>query len=145
MRGCLAGLLLATLVVAASGCGTAPEREPGGLDPQSFDAFPLYAPGGDFADSLEVVRQRRGYVEFRYSSEPPLRVEVWPGCVRTPVLRPGMLVEGEAYEGTFHARGATAYEFENGFASRCRSTGRPSSCARRPDAMRAAPSGRCEG
>jgi hypothetical protein len=25
-----------------------------------------------------------------------------------------VLVEGEAYEGTFHARGATAYEFENG-------------------------------
>jgi hypothetical protein len=114
MRGCLAGLLLATLVVAAFGCGSAPEQEPGGLDPQSFDAFPLYAPGGDFADSLEVVRQRPGYIEFRYSSEPPLRVEVWPGCVRTPVLRPGVLIEGEAYGGTFLVRGATAYEFENG-------------------------------
>jgi hypothetical protein len=114
MRACLAGLLLATLVVATSGCGSAPAHEAGGLDPESFDAFPLYAPGGDFAESLEVVRQRPGYVEFRYSSEPPLRVEVWPGCVRTPYLRPGVLVEGEAYEGTFHSRGATAYEFENG-------------------------------
>jgi hypothetical protein len=114
MRACLAGLLLATLVVATSGCGSAPEQEPGGFDPQSFDAFPLYAPGGDLADSLESVRRRPGYIEFRYSSEPPLRVEVWPGCVRTPFLRPGVLVEGDAYERMLRTREATAYSFENG-------------------------------
>lgn len=114
MRACLAGLLLATVAVAASACGSAPEREPGGLDAKSFDAFPLYAPGGDFADSLDVVRRRPGYVEFRYSSDPPLRVEVWPGCVRTPVLRPNVLVEGEALERTITVRGAAAYAFEGG-------------------------------
>jgi hypothetical protein len=110
-----AGLLLLGLLIG-SGCGADPSGEAGGLQKfEGFDAFPLYAPGDSFGDfELEVVRRRPGYVEFRYASEPPLRVEVWPGCVRTPWLREGVLVEGEPYERTIVVREATAYAFDGG-------------------------------
>jgi hypothetical protein len=108
------GLLLVSLIVL-SACGSVQDRDPGGLEnPESFDAFPLYAPGDPFEETLESVRRRPGYVEFRYASDPPLRVEVWPGCVRSPVLRPGTLVEGEAFERTIPVRGAKGYAFDAG-------------------------------
>ena len=108
------GLLLVSLIFL-SACGSVQNPDPGGLeDPESFDAFPLYAPGDPLEETLETVRRRPGYVEFRYASDPPVRVEVWPGCVRNPVLRPGMLVEGEAFERTVRVRGAQGYAFEAG-------------------------------
>jgi hypothetical protein len=115
MRARFAGLLLLGLLIAA-GCGADPNREAGRLQSfETFDAFPLYAPGDSFGDlELELVRRRPGYIEFRYAAEPPLRVEVWPGCVRTPLLRQGVLVEGESYERTIVVRRATAYAFDAG-------------------------------
>ena len=115
MRARFAGLLLLGLLIAA-GCGADPSSVAGGLQSfETFDAFPLYAPGDSFGDSeLELVRRRPGYVEFRYAAEPPLRVEVWPGCVRTPLLRQGVLIEGEPYERTIVVRRATAYAFDAG-------------------------------
>jgi hypothetical protein len=109
-----AGLLLVSLIVF-SACGSVQGQDAGAVDdPESFDAFPLYAPGDPFKESLATVRRRPGYVEFRYDSDPPLRVEVWPGCVRNPVLRPGMLVEGEAFEQVTLVRRARGYTFEAG-------------------------------
>jgi hypothetical protein len=109
-----AGLLFVSLIVF-SACGSVQGQDPGALEnPESFDAFPLYAPGDPFEESLATVRRRPGYVEFRYESDPPLRVEVWPGCVRNPVLRPGMLVEGEAFEQVIPVRRARGYTFEAG-------------------------------
>jgi hypothetical protein len=115
MRARFAGLLLLGLLIAA-GCGADPNSEAGGLKSfETFDAFPLYAPGDSFGDAeLEQVRRQPGYVEFRYAAERPLRVEVWPGCVRTPFLRQGVLVEGEPYERTIVVRRATAYAFDAG-------------------------------
>jgi hypothetical protein len=114
MRTCLAALLLLCLLTA--GCGAAPGNSPGefqGLE--SFETFPLYALGESFQDSkLEVARQRPGYIEFVYEPEPRVSVQVWPGCVRTPLLRPGVLIEGEAFERTLSIREAQAYAFDGG-------------------------------
>jgi hypothetical protein len=109
-------LLLISLSAVACGCG-APARSGSEVleDPESFDAFPLYSLGDSFGEaSLEIVRRRPGFVEFVYGSGPPVLVHVWPGCVRNPYLRPGVLVEGSAFERTLLLRGATAYVFEGG-------------------------------
>ena len=109
-------LLAGLLAVLACACGAAPGSGPGGLDePEAFEEFPLYALGDDFEGaSLEKVRERPGFVEFAYGSHRALLVQVWPGCVRTPHLRPDVLVEGAAFERTVAVRGATAYVFEQG-------------------------------
>jgi hypothetical protein len=109
-------LLAASLVVLVSACGESQQTVPGQLpEPEEFQGFPLYAPGKSFEDApLETVRRRPGYVEFTYGSDPPLRVQVWPGCVRNPLLRPDVLVEGAAFERTIVVRGATAYVFQQG-------------------------------
>jgi hypothetical protein len=109
-------LLVAALAALACGCGAAPRGEAGQTDePKEFKGFPLYALGDSFEGaSLELVRRRPGFVEFRYGSEPTLLVQVWPGCVRSPLLRPEVLVEGSAFERTIFVRGATGYVFEEG-------------------------------
>jgi hypothetical protein len=109
-------VLVAALAALACGCGAVPRGEAGQIaDPKEFKGFPLYAPGDSFEGaSLELVRPRPGFVEFTYGSEAPLLVQVWPGCVRNPLLRPGVLVEGSAFERKIFVRGATAYVFEEG-------------------------------
>jgi hypothetical protein len=109
-------VLIAALAALASGCGAAPHSEAAQVDnPEEFKGFPLYALGDSFEGaSLQLVRKRPGFVEFTYGSEAPLLVQVWPGCVRTPLLRPGVLVEGSAFERTILVRAATAYVFEEG-------------------------------
>src|SRR5687767_9247936 len=89
-------LLVASLAALACACGAAPRSGAGELeDHAAFKDFPLYALGDSFdGAALNSVRRRPGYVEFTYGSDPPLLVQVWPGCVRTPLLRPGVLVEG---------------------------------------------------
>jgi hypothetical protein len=114
MRARLAGSLL--LCLLAAGCGAAPGHSPGELQGfESFETFPLYALGESFQDAqLQAAHQRPGYVEFLYEPEPRVSVQVWPGCVRTPLLRPGVLIEGEAFERTLSIREAPAYAFDGG-------------------------------
>lgn len=109
-------LVAGSLAALACACGAASRSAVGELDdPAGFKDFPLYALDDSFEDaSLDLVRKRPGFVEFAYDSDPPLLVQVWPGCVRTPLLRPGVLVEGVAFERTVTVRGATAYVFEQG-------------------------------
>jgi hypothetical protein len=106
---------LLLLAVLAGGCGAAPGGGSGELeDPSEFRDFPLYALGEDFDGApLESVRRRPGFVEFAYGSE-PLLVQVWPSCVRNPLLRAGALVEGSRFERELAVRGTTAYVYDGG-------------------------------
>jgi hypothetical protein len=110
----LAALLL--LAALACGCGAAPG--PGSeevSDPAAFEDFPLYDIGDAFEDTpLESVSRRPGYVEFRYGSDSRLLLQIWPGCVRNPMLREGVLLEGARIEQELRLRGATVYVFEGG-------------------------------
>jgi hypothetical protein len=114
VRACLSALLF--LAVVACGCGAV--QGPGSAelaDPVSFEDFPLYDLGDEFAGApLEAVRSRPGFVEFAYGSEPRVLVQIWPACVRNPLLRPGVLVEGHRLERELALRGARAYVFEGG-------------------------------
>jgi hypothetical protein len=112
-------LLLALLCVAAaaaSGCGSAAGPATGTLDdPEAFEDFPLYDLGDEFEGApLEAARSRPGFVEFAYGSEPRVLVQVWPACVRNPLLRPEVLLEGHRLERELMLRGARAYVFEGG-------------------------------
>lgn len=113
MRTRLALLLLALL---ACGCGAAPGPGSGELDdPSTYEDFPLYDVGDAFEDEpLESVWRRPGFVEFAYGSDARLLVQIWPGCVRNPMLREGVLLEGHRLERELRLREATAYVFEDG-------------------------------
>jgi hypothetical protein len=108
--------VLALLVALACGCGSAqaPAAEED-FDPAAFEDFPLYDVGQSFEDApLASVSRRPGYVEFRYGSDSRLLLQIWPGCVRNPLLRQGALLEGHRVEGQLLLREATVYVLEGG-------------------------------
>jgi hypothetical protein len=110
--------LAALLLLAALACGCGAARGPGSeevFDPAVFEDFPLYDVGEAFEDTpLENVSRRPGFIEFRYGSDSRLLLQIWPGCVRNPLLREGVLLESHTVERELRLRGATAYVFEGG-------------------------------